>query len=70
MTHPARRAFQQLLIAHGERVPLDRAAAWIAAEEQDHTDIAPALAHLDQLASGLHLDDPTDPFRLVAMLNL
>src|SRR5262245_21515756 len=44
-----------LVAQYGDRLPLDRAAALLAAEEQPGVEVSAILASLDELARGLRL---------------
>jgi regulator of sirC expression with transglutaminase-like and TPR domain len=65
---PARAAFTALVAAHGDELPLDRAAALVAAEERG-VSVEDQLDELDRLAASVRLPPDPDPFDAVARLN-
>jgi len=65
----ARDAFVALVNAHGEQLPLGKAAAWMCAEERALATIAPMLEALSALTSGLFIPDHASTIEGVARLN-
>lgn len=66
---PHRTALAELVAAHGGTLPLDRAAALLAAEEQEASDPAATLDALDALADRLHLPESASVYERVARLS-
>jgi regulator of sirC expression with transglutaminase-like and TPR domain len=65
----ARAEFVALISAHDEDVPLDQAAGWMCAEERGLDTIAPMMAALDTLASGVFIPTDSTTIEAVARLN-
>lgn len=65
---PARLRLADLLDGPDETLPLDLAAALLAAEEQPGTDPEQTLARLGELARGLHVPEGASVFEGVARL--
>jgi regulator of sirC expression with transglutaminase-like and TPR domain len=62
-------AFSALVATYGDDLPLDRAAALLAADEQPGVDPDAIVAALDELARGARLPRGVDAFQAVARLN-
>lgn len=67
--NPHRRALARLVADHGEDLPLDRATALLAAEEQPGLDPAAPVRALDALADAMRARPSADVFVQVAALN-
>ncbi|MEC8425149.1 MAG: transglutaminase-like domain-containing protein [Myxococcota bacterium] len=66
---PHRAALVRLLSVHGRDLPLDHAAALMAAEEQSDSDPAATLAGLDGIARNLHVPEGASVYERVARLS-
>lgn len=67
--NPHRRQLERLVREHGDALPLDQAAALLAAEEQPGLDPAAPLRTLDELARGMVRRPAADLVVQVAALN-
>ena len=65
-----RSSLEDLYGEHGDHLPLDRAAAILAAEEQPGRDPGEVLRALDRLAAGVRMPPQVEPFEAVARLNV
>lgn len=65
----ARAEFVALLEPLDQDVPLDRAMAWMTAEERGLETIDPLLKGLEGLAQGLHIPEECSLFEAVARIN-
>lgn len=65
---PHRAALKRLCAEHGRTLPLDRAAALLAAEEQPGTDPEQTLRALDEAAGRLHVPEGASVYERVARL--
>lgn len=66
---PHRAALVRLLSVHGRDLPLDQAAALLAAEEQSGSEPEATLAGLDSVARNLHVPDGASVYERVARLS-
>lgn len=66
---PHRAALVELVARHGRALPLDRAAALLAAEEQDGSCPDRTIAALDALADRLHVPEDASVYERVARLS-
>jgi regulator of sirC expression with transglutaminase-like and TPR domain len=66
---PHRAALVALVAEHGRTLPLDRAAALLAAEEQPDSDPGRTLDALDALAARLHVPEGATVYERVARLS-
>lgn len=60
---------EALIRDSGEALPLDRAAAELAAAEQEGVDPAAILARLDALAQPIRIPEQASPFEAIARIN-
>ncbi len=65
----ARAMFSALVESSGNDLPLDQCAAWIQAEEQGLSEIAPILTALEQFSENLHVPSNANIFECVARIN-
>ena len=65
----ARAELVSLVGTHGDDIPLDKAFAWLCAEERGSECIAELLNGIDALAEGVFLPDDIDVFEAVARIN-